>query len=95
MNKNEIYTKKQEHLLKLAVLAMFAVSIFILAFALLGFIRLPHIGATIIYIPVIIGSILLGAKHSAVLGFLFGLTSFITNTMTPNPLISFAFMSFF
>jgi uncharacterized membrane protein len=62
---------------------MFAAIIFILAFTPFGFIQLPFIKATIIHIPVIIGSILLGAKCGGVLGFLFGLASLINNTMTP------------
>jgi len=76
---------------KLVVMAMFAAIIFILALTPLGFIRLPFINATTIHIPVIIGSILLGPKYGAALGFMFGLTSFIINTMTPNPMISFVF----
>jgi len=80
---------------QLTVPAMFAAIIFVLAFTPLGFIRLPFINATTIHIPVIIGSILLGPKHGAVLGFCFGLTSLINNTMLPNPLISFVFTPFY
>jgi len=87
--------KQQSKLQQLTLLAMFAAIIFILAFTPLGFIRLPFINATTIHIPVIIGSILLGPKGGAVLGFMFGLTSFINNTMTPNPLISFVFTPFY
>jgi len=74
----------------LALMGMFAAIIFVLAFTPIGFIQLPFIKATIIHIPVIIGSILLGAKFGGVLGFLFGLTSLINNTMSP-ALSSFAF----
>ena len=80
---------------EIAILAMFAAIIFILAFTPLGFIRLPLINATIIHIPVIIGSIMIGPKYGAILGLMFGLTSFINNTMAPNPLISFVFTPFF
>ena len=48
----------------------------------LGYIPLtPTIRATTIHIPVIIGAILLGPRVGALLGFVFGLTSLITNTI--------------
>ena len=75
---------------KLALMGMFCAIILILAFTPLGFIQLPFIRATIIHIPVIIGCLLLGPKHGAMLGFLFGLVSLINNTMAP-VLSSFAF----
>lgn len=74
----------------LVLLALFAAIIFILAFTPIGYLQLGVIKATIIHIPVIVGSILLGPKKGAVLGFLFGLTSLISNTFTP-VLMSFAF----
>ena len=49
----------------------------------LGYIPLGVIRATTVHIPVILGSILLGPKAGAVLGGVFGLTSFLTNTFTP------------
>ena len=74
----------------LPLMGMFAAIILILAFTPLGFIQLPFIRATIIHIPVIIGCLLLGPKHGAALGFLFGLVSLINNTMAP-VILSFAF----
>ena len=68
---------------KLTLMGMFAAIIFVLAFTPIGYIQLPFIKATIIHIPVIIGAILLGPKCGGVLGFLFGVTSLINNTMTP------------
>lgn len=53
----------------------------------------PLIKATILHVPVIIGSILLGPKKGAFLGGIFGLTSLIKNTMMPSAL-SFAFSPF-
>ncbi len=75
---------------QLSLMGMFAAIIFILAFSPIGYIQLPFIKATIIHIPVIIGAILLGPKYGCVLGFLFGLTSLISNTITP-ALSSFVF----
>lgn len=60
----------------------------------LGYIPLGVIRATTIHIPVILGSILLGPKAGAVLGGVFGLTSFLANTFTPN-LTSFVFTPFY
>ncbi|QBK25066.1 ECF transporter S component [Ureibacillus thermophilus] len=64
----------------------------ILLFALtpIGFIHLGVIKATIIHVPIIIASILLGPKIGAFLGLAFGISSVVTNTMAPT-LLSFAF----
>lgn len=78
---------------RLVLCAMFAAIIFMLAFTPVGFIQLGVIKATIIHVPVIIGSILLGPKIGAGLGFVFGCTSLISNTITP-VLSSFAFSPF-
>lgn len=77
----------------LVLLAMFSGILFLLAFTPIGLIDLPLIKATILHIPVIIGSILLGPKKGAFLGFVFGLTSVIKNTLVPSAL-SFAFSPF-
>jgi Predicted membrane protein len=68
---------------KLVIFSMFSAIIFLLAFTPVGFINLGFIKATIIHIPVIIGSIILGAKMGAWLGFMFGMTSLINNTLSP------------
>ncbi len=68
---------------KLVLTSLFAAIIVIMAFTPLGYIPLVVINATIIHIPVILGSLFCGPKHGAVLGFLFGFTSFIKNTVTP------------
>jgi len=68
---------------KLVIFSMFSAIIFLLAFTPVGFINLGFIKATIIHIPVIIGSIILGAKMGAWLGFMFGVTSLINNTLSP------------
>jgi len=78
----------------IAVTGMFAAIIFILAFTPLGFIPLPFVRATTIHIPVIIGSLLLGPKYGAVLGFMFGLASLINNTFAPT-ITSFVFSPFY
>lgn len=64
--------------------------ILLLAFTPIGFIHLGVIKATIIHIPIIIASILLGPRIGAFLGLVFGMTSIVTNTIAPT-LLSFAF----
>ncbi len=72
------------------ITAIFLSIILLLAFTPLGFIHLGVIKATIIHIPIIIASIILGPKIGAFLGLMFGLTSIAVNTITPT-LLSFAF----
>ncbi len=74
--------------------ALFAALIIIMSATPLGYIPLGFMRATIIHIPVILGSIILGPKLGAVLGFVFGLTSFVNNTMNP-VLTSFVFTPFY
>ena len=76
-------------------MALFAALIVLMAFTpFLGYIPLGFTRATIIHIPVIIGSLLLGPKKGAGLGFVFGLTSFINNTINPT-VTSFVFTPFY
>lgn len=76
--------------------ALFAALIILMAFTpFLGYIPLGFTRATTIHIPVILGALLLGPKKGAILGFVFGLTSFINNTfISPNP-TSFVFTPFY
>lgn len=75
--------------------ALFAALIIIMAFTpFLGYIPLGFTRATIIHIPVILGSLILGPKKGAVLGGVFGLTSFINNTINPT-ITSFVFTPFY
>lgn len=75
--------------------ALFAAIIIIMAFTpFLGYIPLGFTRATIIHIPVIIGSVLLGPVYGAVLGGVFGLTSLINNTFNPT-VASFVFSPFY
>ena len=77
------------------ITALFTGIIIMMAFVpYLGYINLVVIKATMIHVPVIIGSILLGPKKGAFLGFVFGCTSLINNTFNPS-LLSFAFSPFY
>lgn len=83
------------HTLGMVQVALFAALIVLMAFTpFLGYIPLGFTRATIIHIPVIIGALLLGPKKGAALGFLFGLTSLINNTVNPTA-TSFVFSPFY
>ena len=72
------------------LLALFTAIVFVLGLTPLGMVPLGLIKATTLHIPVIIGCLLLGPRYGAVLGLMFGLVSFLSNTMSPAAL-SFAF----
>lgn len=76
---------------KLVLTALFTAIIIIMAFTPLGYIPLVVINATIIHIPVILGAIFCGPKKGAFLGFVFGMTSFVKNTIMPASLSAFVF----
>lgn len=80
----------QKNTKKMVLTALFGAIILILNFTPFGYIQLPVIKATIIHVPVIIGSIILGPGVGASLGFVFGLSSLYNNTFTPT-LLSFVF----
>lgn len=80
---------------QMVLTALFTAIIIIMAFVpYLGYINLVVIKATLIHVPVIIGSIMLGPKKGGFLGFVFGCTSLINNTINPS-LLSFAFSPFY
>lgn len=87
---NHSHNKAKQQTRDMVLLAMFTAILFLMAFTPIGLIDLPLIKATLLHVPVIVGSILLGPRKGAFLGFIFGLTSLIKNTMTPSAL-SFAF----
>ena len=72
------------------LLALFTAIVFVLGLTPLGMVPLGFIKATTLHIPVVIGCLLLGPRYGAILGAMFGLVSFLSNTMSPAAL-SFAF----
>lgn len=79
----------------MVVTALFIAIIVVMTFVPnVGYINLIIIKATLLHVPVIVGSIVLGPKIGAVLGGVFGLTSLIKNTLEPS-LLSFAFSPFY
>lgn len=83
--------KEKREIQAMVLTALFSAIIIIMAFTPLGYIPLGIINATIIQIPVIVGSLFCGPKKGAFLGFLFGVTSFLKNTITPATLSAFVF----
>lgn len=85
------HNKKLSDLTKLALLTAM---ILMLSVTPLGYVPLGFMYATTIHIPVILGGILLGPGAGAVLGGVFGLTSLLRATFTPNA-TSFVFSPFY
>ena len=81
MKHTQTRAQRTRQVQSLAILAMFTAIIFLLTFTPLGLIDLPVIKATVLHVPVIIGSILLGPKKGAFLGGMFGLASLLKNTL--------------
>ena len=74
---------------ELVLTGLFTAIIIIMAFTPLGYIPLVVINATIIHIPVILGSLFCGPKKGAFLGFVFGFTSCLKATIVGGTLSSF------
>lgn len=86
-----VQTKTQQMVLTAALAAIIVIMANV---PFLGYINLGVVSATTIHIPVIIGAILLGPKAGALLGGVFGFTSFWKATFQPN-LTSFCFSPFY
>lgn len=92
--KNSIADNRQKTRSMVQTAIFGAIIIIMASIPFLGYIPLGFTRATIIHIPVILASLLLGPKKGAVLGFLFGLTSFVNNTINPT-VTSFVFTPFY
>lgn len=76
--------KERNNVTKLAQLSLLLAIMIILGFTPLGFIMIPGlVSITIMHIPVIIGSLLMGPVYGGVLGLAFGIISLIKATTTP------------
>lgn len=70
---------------QLVLVSLFTAIIFIMGLTPLGYLPIGLFRVVTVHIPVIIGSIILGAKYGAFLGFVFGLTSLITAHINLGP----------
>lgn len=78
---------------RMTLFALFLAIELILFFTPLGFIRIGFLSITLMHIPVIAASILLGIKEGMMLGLVFGLCSVFNATMAPS-ITSFVFSPF-
>lgn len=62
---------------KMVILAMLTAVILIMTFTPLGYLKLPFVEISFLMLPVALGAILLGPVSGAILGAVFGVTSFI------------------
>ncbi|MDY5935324.1 MAG: ECF transporter S component, partial [Oscillospiraceae bacterium] len=69
--------KNKENIYKLTLTAVLTALIFVMAFTPLGYLKVGVVSITFLVIPVVIGSIIGGPAVGAVLGLMFGATSFI------------------
>ena len=83
---------------RLTVLAMLAAVIVLMAFTPIGYLKVGAVSITFIMIPVVIGAVVTGPRGGALLGAVFGITSFIqcfgldtfgTAMMSINPVFTF------
>ena len=68
---------KKAKVFRIALSALFAALLAVMAFTPLGYIPTGAFNITLMFLPVIFGAIAIGPAAGAVLGLLFGLTSFL------------------
>lgn len=79
----------------MVLIAFFTALIIIMTFVPnIGYIPTPWLKITLVHLPVVVAGIIYGWKIGGFMGFVFGLSSLISNTITPNPL-SFVFTPFY
>lgn len=91
MEKN-VFVHSRLGIRQLATVGMLSAVCVVLGLTGYGFIPLPVAKATILHVPVIIGTILEGPLVGMAIGLLFGIFSIIQNMTTPN-ILSFAFLN--
>lgn len=69
---------KNKKTLRMAQLSLLIAILLVMAYTPLGYFRTPGLEITFLMVPVTVGAIVLGPSAGAVLGFIFGLTSFGT-----------------
>ena len=69
-------SQNTEKIRRLVMLAVLTAIVLLMAFTPLGYLKLPFLEISFLMIPVVLGAILLGPAAGAILGAVFGLTSF-------------------
>lgn len=90
--KTQVGVAKKINVRQMAVIGMLSAISIMLSMTPLGFIPIGPVDATIMHIPVIIGSIIEGPIVGGIIGFIFGFTSFIRAVTMPK-VTSFIFMN--
>ena len=80
--------KTRKQMVNFVLLALFIALIFLLGQTPLGLIPLGFINVTILCVPVIIGTLMLGLKSGLFLGFMFGCVSVFAAITRPSALVS-------
>lgn len=75
--KTKTKTSTNTRTIKMVELALFVAIIIIMSFTPLGYIKTLGLSITLLVVPVTVGAILLGPSGGAILGAVFGITSFI------------------
>ena len=75
----------------LTITAVLAAICLLLGLTPIGYIQIPPVAITLMCIPVIVGTITQGLRTGLILGFVFGLTSFLTIFLRPTPFSQFMF----
>ena len=76
---------------ELTITAVLAAICLLLGLTPIGYIQIPPIAITLMCIPVIVGTVTQGLRTGLILGFVFGLTSFLTIFFRPTPFSQFLF----
>lgn len=69
-------SQNTEKIRRLVLLAVLTAIVLLMSFTPLGYLKLPFLEISFLMIPVVLGGILLGPTAGAILGAVFGLTSF-------------------
>ena len=78
--------QNKEKIRKMTVTAVLAALIVVLSFTPLGYLKIGVVSITFIMIPVVIGAVMEGPATGALLGLVFGATSFIQCFLRKQPL---------
>ena len=90
--------KKKVNTIRLTFLAMFAAILCVMSFTPIGYLKVGAVSITFLTLPVVLGACMLGTGAGAILGLIFGITSFIqcfgldafgTLLLSVNPFLTF------
>ena len=89
----QFMNKRKIRIQKLTLAAFFVAIEILMAITPIGYIPVGAINITMMHLPVILAGMILGPAYGGLMGFVFGMTSMLKNTFTPN-ITSFCFSPF-